>query len=212
LTVLAIGSYTIGFIIVNSYLLTFGYSGNALFKTVYISAGILFLLLVTPLALCMYSFFLSSRWAKDNTQDLSDKRRRLNIISLGALTFASYFILNQISSNELRASYEESAWWTPYIIGAGFVISLSLLTLEKIKREWKLAVWAKKYAGLWLLLLYLTSLFTAFKFEVVFCLGFVALAVFIALMFFLQDQSIPHRLQDWPPSVVYDLAVLLTSR
>jgi hypothetical protein len=39
LTVLAIGSYAIGFIIVNSYLLAFGYSSYALFKTTYIGAG-----------------------------------------------------------------------------------------------------------------------------------------------------------------------------
>lgn len=209
LTVLAVGSYAIGFIIVNSYLLTFGYSGNALIKTTYISAGILFLLLVTPLALLLYSFFLSRQWANDTTQDLSARRRRVNILSLGLLAFVAYYILNHIASNELRAYYEESAWWAPFISGAALVIFIGWLTLENINREWKLAVRAKKYAGLSTLFLYFTIFLTAFKIEVVFCLAFVVLAVFLGMQFFLNDRSILHRLRESPPDVALDLVIVI---
>lgn len=210
LTVLAIASYAIGFIIVNSYLLTFGYSSNALFKTTYIGAGILFFLIATPIALSMYSFILNGQWAKDTSQDSSAKRQRLNFVSIGILAFATYYLLNHVASYELRSTSEESLTWVNYLIVVILAISILFLILENVTRKWTLAVWAKRYSGLSYLILYLTVFVSSFKIEVVFCIAILALAIWLAMKLFFEEQSVLTRLRNWPPGLVYDLVVAIS--
>lgn len=209
LTVLAIGSYAIGFIIVNSYLLAFGFSSYALFKTTYIGAGILFLLFILPIALTLYSFVLSREWAKDTSQDSSAKRRRLNLVSIPILVFAVYFLLNHIASDGLRSTTEEYPIWTIYLAAAVLVVSLCMLILENVNREWTLAVWAKRYTGLSSFVLYITIFLYSYKVQAVYCIVFVALAVWATLQVFCAEQSILARFRDWPPGVIWDLAIVV---
>src|SRR5262249_17420170 len=112
-TVVAVTSYAFGFIIVNSYLLTFGYSGNALFKTTYISAGILFLLLVTPFALSIYSIFLSARLPDDSASQSS----RLRMLGFGLLPYSSWLLLSAVASEDLKLAQDERSWWWSLIFG-----------------------------------------------------------------------------------------------
>jgi hypothetical protein len=209
LTVLAIGSYAIGFIIVNSYLLAFGYSSYALFKTTYIGAGILFLLFITPMVLTLYSFILGREWAKDTSQDSSAKRRRLNFVSIPILVFAVYSLLNHIASDELRSTTEEYPSWTFYLFAAVLVISFCVLILENVNRGWTLAVWAKRYTGLSSFVSYITIFFWSYKAQAVYCIVFVALAVWFIMKVFFAEQSILARFRDWPPGVVWDLAMVI---
>lgn len=209
LTVLAIGSYAIGFIIVNSYLLAFGFSSSSLFKTTYIGAGILFLLFVTPMALTLYSFILGREWAKDTSQDSSAKRRRLNFVSIPILVFAVYFLLNHIASDELRSTTEEYPFWTICLFAAVLVISMCMLFLENINRGWTLAVWAKKYTGLSSFVLYIAIFLWSYKVQAVYCIVLVALAVWSTIQFFFAERSILVRFRDWPPGVVWDLAIVI---
>jgi hypothetical protein len=209
LTVLAIGSYTIGFIVVNSYLLTFGYSGRSLFDTTYISAGILFFLLVTPIALLVYSFFVSSQLAKDANPDSSYKGKRLNLVAMGTLAFLPYFLLNHIVTSELRSSIDDSPAWLIYLVGTALVVSLLLLTLENLNKQWKLAQWAKTHPGLSYVLLYPTVFVSAFNFSVVYCIGFLIFSVWFVMWLLLQKKPIAERLLDWPPGVAYELVVAI---
>ncbi len=206
LTVLAIGSYAIGFIVVNSYLLAYGYSSYALFKTAYIGAGILFLIFVTPMAITLYSFVLSREWAKDTSQDLSAKRRRLNFVSIPILIFVAYFMLNSIASDELRTAADEFPSWVIYLMAAVLVISVCMLFLENVNREWRLAVWAKKYNGLSSFILYITGFFWSYKVVALYSILLVGFAVWLTIKFLFGEQSILTRVRDWPPGVAAELA------
>jgi hypothetical protein len=211
LTVATIMCYTIGFIIVNSYLLTFGYSGNALFKTTYISAGIFFLLLATPFALSLYSIFVSRRLA-NNPDPIHYDRHRLPMLGVGMLGFVSWWLLNQAASNDLRVTIDDYSWPWQLIFPSCLGLLLILLTLETFEMGgWIVAKWAKRYRGLALSLMFLTMLAATFKSQVLYCLFFVAIAVYQGMQFFIQEQPITRRFQDWPPSVVAHMVTMLVT-
>src|SRR5438132_10637619 len=79
-------SYVLGFLIVNTYLLQFGYSAGSFFKVKYISAGLLYLAIASLLGLCIYPAFWATQQPKHPTQ-LVRHRRSLLIGTAGCILF-----------------------------------------------------------------------------------------------------------------------------
>jgi hypothetical protein len=234
-SVLAIGSYCIGFLIINSYLLTFGYSGIPLFKSSYISAGALFLALAVPLALVAYSTITSHRTfrkaideVKANAQgvsleltakmdalvkkaEISVTRRKISHLAL--LTFIPYVILRFIALDELKISDEEFhsqyGGWMPYIVGLAFAVSILMTALENVKQDWKLAIWVKMYSGLSFTLMLVVLLFMSFKLKVLLCIGLMVLAMFWLINTVLPEQPFLNRLQKQSDLVAIELIISL---
>jgi len=209
ITVLAVASYAIGFIIVNSYLLTFGYSSSSLFKTTYISAGILFLLLATPLSLSLYSFVVSSQIAIDGGEGSADKRRGLNFVGMATLVIGSYFLLNNIVTNDLRKSHDDLQTWEAILAAIGVLASLVVLILESLNKTWSPVLWVKKFRGLAWLLLYGAMFLFSFKYEVVSTMILMAVSLGVIMRSVLLGSSIQERLRDWPPGVAYDTIFII---
>lgn len=211
LTVLAVGSYAIGFVIVNTYLLQFGYSGHALFKTTYISAGILFLLIGTLLAIPFYSTLQINQQGKDTTQGTFKRQpgTYLLLFSVSAPFFIAFGLMKILDPTELSVTYEGT---NGRIVVAGLAamgLALVLWRLENTESEWPLAIWAKKYSGL-SILLYSSALFlTTFKIEVVICLASIVVAAILWMLLGLDSQSILHRLRISSPDYAMYLAGLI---
>src|SRR3989442_1216527 len=97
-------TYVIGFLIVNTYLMSYGYSGAMLFKTRHISAGALFIFLVAILSLYSYCIF----WATQpipNTEPITEQQRWMTILFAtgGALVFLITILAN-IGGPEMRVN------------------------------------------------------------------------------------------------------------
>jgi hypothetical protein len=209
LTVLAIAGYAVGFIIVNSYLFTFGYSGHALFKTTYISAGMLFLYLVVPLALCIGAIILNGQKAAAIPQvQVSHFFSATSFIVL-LLMYIPHMTLRFIGSDGLRSPAEEEIWLKSVIVGVVGVITLTIIVLENIKREWRPALWAKKYPNLGLLLLFVLVYMLDFKGEVVLFLVMVGAAIFLAIVVLLDKEPLLIRVLTKPHEVARDLSLTI---
>ena len=229
-SVLAIGSYCIGFLIINSYLLTFGYSGVPLFKSSYISAGVLFLALAVPLALVAHSTITSHRAlrqamakAKVTAPSLPPEAPKMDamvenirasvterkIRHLTLLSVIPYAVLYFIALDELRISGEEArsqyGGWMLYIFSLVISVSSILAILEVVKKDWKLAKWAKMYPGLGLVLLYVSSLFMTFKLEVLLCIGLMVLAMYWLINTVLLEEPFLDRLRNKSDIVAIEL-------
>lgn len=209
LTILAIAGYAIGFVTVNSYLFKFGYSGHALLKTTYISAGMLFLSLVVPLALCISAIVLSGRKAVANPQDQISIFFTFNSFIILILLYIPFQTLFYISSDGIQSSFEENVLWQSVIFGVVTFMSLTIIVLEKVQSDWSLAVWAKKYPNLGVLLLLLLMFILRYKIEVVTFLVLAMIAVFFAMNFILDKQSLSSRLLERPHGVAIDLVLIL---
>jgi hypothetical protein len=194
LTILGIGSYSFGFLIVNSYLLSFGYAPYSLFKTTYLSAGVLFVLFTTPIVLAVYSLRLGFRLtAKGDPQ-----RTRLNIGTFGILLFFFTVLFYNIGINDMWNDPDE---WTPYswrlFLGIlGFVGGTILVYLENTGKQWKFAEWAKRYRGLWLLTMYLTSVVATLRVDIVIYLSSLTAVLYGLVGVLFQDKSFAERLKD----------------
>src|SRR5438132_12041682 len=75
-------SYVLGFLIVNTYLLQYGYSGGSFFKVKYISAGLLFLTIACLLGLCIYPVFWATQQAKNPAAP--ERHRRAMLVGSAA--------------------------------------------------------------------------------------------------------------------------------
>lgn len=205
LTILGIGSYIAGFLIVNSYLLTFGYAPYSLFRTTYLSAGVLFLFFIAPIILSMYSLHLGFRL----TQKGNSQRARVSIGTLGILFFSFTMVLRAIGTSEMQNDPEE--WlpnsWQPWLALLGLVSGTILIFLENIGKQWWLAEWAKQYRGLWLVTMYLSILVAMFRMEIVFYCSLLSAVVFQVVRVASQKDSLLDRLRDWPPNVVAEMMI-----
>jgi len=144
LTTIGLGaSYVLGFLIVNTYLLQFGYSAGSFFKVKYISAGLLYLAIASLLGLCIYPAFWATQQPKHPTQ-LVRHRRSLLIGTAGCILFLQQLLL-LVGGPEILSNYSTDFMW---VIGPTFLVLLGLSFIDESKLDWAWVNWLRKYPGL----------------------------------------------------------------
>jgi len=201
LTILAVSSYAIGFIIVNSYLLNYGSAGASLFKVKYISAGLLFLLIAALIAISFSAVF----WARTQKEELESNRRRAVLWAPTFALYILYLLLNQITDSEVRSPLEEIQWlrWVPLAV---LMMLVAGLVIEESKWEWRGARWLRNNRGVSNLGLASVILITSYSPAVLMVLGLLAYIIFSAMSFAFSEDPVAVRFNDWPIKVIYDLA------
>jgi hypothetical protein len=134
LTIIGIGSYIIGFLIVNSHLLSFGYTPHSLFKTTYLSAGVLFLVLTTPIVLAIY---IAHRMFLETKQGEEHKIHFSNLLFV--LLFLFYSLTVLFGTSDMQQDYDGATWKPLVILGMMIVLIaatfiLRFLDLDKNKK------------------------------------------------------------------------------
>ena len=143
-TLSVIACYVIGFIIVNSYLLTYGYIGSSIFKVQYIGAGLLFLVILLLLVALLYpiDWALSrpeersaktpsySYWALSQPEVYTPKTppriRQAIIAGPSICMFALWQFSEKFTSADIRIEHE--TWWLEWLPVAFMIVWLLLLS------------------------------------------------------------------------------------
>lgn len=202
LTILAVASYALGFVIVNSHLLTYGYSGAGLFKVKYISAGLLFLLLTSLIGFSFSAIF----WARIQKNEHESNKRKAVIWAPAFAMFILTQVFIVISDKEIQSSSEHPLWPTWVSLGL-LAFLMMLMGIEASQWKWKGAEWLRKNPGLTYLLLMVFYLLHHMSLMAATILGFLALSIFFVMWFVLNEIPIMVRFKEWPTAVIHQMSI-----
>ena len=204
-TLAVIACYVTGFVVVNSYyLITYGYAGSGIFKVKYISAGILFLVILLLLVAAIYPIYWASSQPEDNSVKTPKRRRQASIAGPSLCIVLLWQLLVRITSPDIKIESEGS--WLTYLPSAFMAAWFGLIGAEQAL-SWKVPEksWIRITLTCVYVVLGLGVFFSAFM-----PLNILFLLTLLGALSQLKDpilskQPLLEQFREWPVAPTYNL-------